>query len=121
MWRHLKIYIYEFNSMIILVLVLIYGTMVVYAVLPKAAKLRCSLYADDAGVSLALRLPNYRCWHTFLTFFGRYSGLKFNLEKKGIYPINCPIEQVQALLFVFPGKLERGGNLTLLVSCDKVG
>lgn len=58
------------------------------------------------GFSQTLRLLNYRRWHAFLTFFGRYSGLKFNLEKKRGFTQSIALQnKSRPLLFVFPGKI----------------
>jgi hypothetical protein len=74
-------------------------------VLPKAATLRCSLYADDAAVFAAPTSLDIEHLHRILNFFGECSGLKINMSKTEIYPIRLPSETVMQLLPNFPGKV----------------
>jgi ketosteroid isomerase-like protein len=58
-------------------------------ILPKAAKLRCSLYADDAAIFAnpdRMELDNI---NTIQKTFGDCSGLHVNLNKTDIFPIRC--------------------------------
>ena len=48
-------------------------------ILPKAAKLRCSLYADDASIFAYPSASELERLYKILTFFGNCSGLKINI------------------------------------------
>jgi retron-type reverse transcriptase len=50
-------------------------------VLPKAAKLRCSLYADDAGVFVRADKEDLKVLKRILEVFEGCSGLKINFDK----------------------------------------
>ena len=74
-------------------------------ILPKAAKLRCSLYADDAAIFAnpdRLELHNI---NQLLHVFDQCSGLKVNLSKTEIFPIRCSDDLVSEALVDFPGKV----------------
>jgi hypothetical protein len=63
-----------------------------------AARLRTSLYADDAALFVN---PNQADIHTvaeLLQLFGHASGLRANLQKCAFYPIRCTAEEVLPLL-----------------------
>jgi hypothetical protein len=74
-------------------------------VLPKAAKLRCSLYADDAALfanPTATELSNLQ---KILQFFGDCSSLKVNMNKTEIFPIRLQADLVPTLITNFLGKI----------------
>jgi hypothetical protein len=73
-------------------------------VLPKGAKLRCSLYADDAGVFIRPDKHDLQVLKKILEIFERCSGLKINFEKIEIYPIRYPNNLWTNLMEVFPDK-----------------
>jgi len=74
-------------------------------ILPKAANLRCSLYADDAAIFAAPSSREIEHLHKILNFFGECSGLRINISKTEIYPIRLPSSTVTLLLQNFPGKI----------------
>jgi hypothetical protein len=74
-------------------------------VLPKAANLRCSLYADDAAIFAAPSSTEIDHLHKILEFFGRCSGLTINIAKTEIYPIRLATDVVIQLLQNFQGKV----------------
>jgi hypothetical protein len=53
-------------------------------VLPRAAKLRCSLYADDAGVFVKADKDDLKVLKKILEVFEGCSGLKINFDKTEI-------------------------------------
>jgi hypothetical protein len=72
-----------------------------HPILPRAASLRCSLYADFAN-------PDRNGLHhisQILNIFGNCSGLKVNLNKTKIFPIRCDETTVTEVLLHFPGKI----------------
>ena len=74
-------------------------------VLPKQAKLRCSLYADDAALfanSLPAELDRLQ---KILLFFGESSGLKVNMAKTEIFPIRMQTSTFESVVHNFPGKI----------------
>jgi hypothetical protein len=73
-------------------------------VLPRGAKLRCSLYADDAGVFIKADKSDLEVLKGILNAFEGCSGLKINYDKTEIYPIRYPIALWPTLMEVFPGK-----------------
>ena len=74
-------------------------------VLPRAASLRCSLYADDAAIFTAPNSTEVSHLNTMLQFFGDCSGLKINISKTEIYPIRMDNNTVMQILQNFPGKI----------------
>ena len=74
-------------------------------VLPRAANLRCSLYADDAAIFASPSNLKIDHLHRILSFFGECSGLKINISKTEIYPIRLDTNTVVQLLQNFPGKV----------------
>jgi hypothetical protein len=74
-------------------------------VLPKAANLRCSLYADDAAVFAAPVATELDRLHRLLMFFGECSGLRVNISKTEIFPIRLELQVVNQLIQNFPGKV----------------
>jgi hypothetical protein len=74
-------------------------------ILPKAANLRCSLYADDAAIFAnpsALELDHL---YTLLNFFGDCSGLKINISKTEVFPIQVDSNSITQLLQNFLRKI----------------
>jgi hypothetical protein len=59
-------------------------------VLPKGAKLHCSLYADDAGVFVRADNSDLKVLKMILEVFEGCSGLKINFDKTEIFPIRYP-------------------------------
>jgi hypothetical protein len=74
-------------------------------VLPKAAKLRCSLYADDAALFANPTTTELSNLQKILQFFGYCSGLKVNMNKTEIFPIRLQVDLVPTLITNFPGKI----------------
>ena len=74
-------------------------------VLPKAANLRCSLYADDAAIFAYPANTELDHLLKILNFFGECSGLKINISKMEIFPIRMDNTVVSQLLQNFPGKI----------------
>jgi hypothetical protein len=73
-------------------------------VLPKGAKLRCSLYADDAGVFIRADKADLKVLKSILETFEGCSGLKINFDKTEIFPIRYPEVLWPNLLEAFPSK-----------------
>jgi hypothetical protein len=67
-------------------------------VLPKAAKLRCSLYVDDAAISAYPENTELDNLLRILNFFGECSGLKINISKTEIFSIRMDNTAVSQLL-----------------------
>jgi retron-type reverse transcriptase len=59
-------------------------------VLPKMAKLCCSLYADDAGVFVRADKEDLKVLKRILEVFEGCSGLKINFDKTEIFLIRYP-------------------------------
>jgi hypothetical protein len=76
-------------------------------VLPRAAKLRCSLYADDAGVFVKADKEDLKVLKRILEVFEGCSGLKINFDKTEIFPIRYPETLWPELMEVFPGKYSK--------------
>lgn len=74
-------------------------------VLPKAARLRCSLYADDAAIFAAPTAVEMERLQKILNFFGTCSGLRVSMAKTEIYPIRLESTAVQSIIQNFPGKV----------------
>jgi hypothetical protein len=74
-------------------------------VLPKSARLRCSLYADDAGIFANPDHMELQILRQLLSIFTNCSGLKFNLAKTEIFPIRCQSATVSSLIHLFPGRI----------------
>jgi hypothetical protein len=75
------------------------------SVLPKAARLLCSLYADDAAILANPDSTELQNLQQLLTVFTNCSGLKFNLAKTEIFPIYCQSTMVSSLIQHFPGRI----------------
>jgi hypothetical protein len=78
-----------------------------HQVLPRAAKMRCSLYADDAALFANPDQNELHNINTILSVFGNCSGLNVNLNKTEIFPIRCSEEIISEALLYFPGKVGR--------------
>jgi hypothetical protein len=74
-------------------------------VLPKAANLHCSLYADDATIFAAPSNTKIEHLHRILNFFRDCLGFRINTSKTKIYPIRLPTSTVTLLLQNFPKKI----------------
>ena len=74
-------------------------------VLPNAANLRCSLYADDAAILAEPSNLELDHLHKILQFFGDCSGLKVNIYKTEIFPIRFNESMVHQLIQKFPDKI----------------
>lgn len=73
-------------------------------ILPAGARLRYSLYVDDAGVFLNANKDEVIAVAKILEIFGECSGLKINVAKTEIYPIRCSEDCIQNILNIFPGR-----------------
>jgi hypothetical protein len=74
-------------------------------VLPRAARLRCSLYADDAALFANPSAGELMSLQKILQFFGTCSGLRIDMSKTEIFPIRLQSEVVPTLIQCFPGKI----------------
>ena len=73
--------------------------------LAKAAHLRCSLYADDAGIFARPEAIVLQALANILDFFGKCSGLKINMTKTEVFPIQCGDLNLEDILTHSPGKI----------------
>jgi hypothetical protein len=78
---------------------------IIHPVLPRSAKLRCSLYADDAAIFANPDQQELSRIHQLLQTFGNCSGLKVNLSKTEVFPIRCTGDLISTALMGFPGKV----------------
>jgi hypothetical protein len=76
-----------------------------HPILPRAASLRCSLYADDAAIFANPDCNELHRLSQILNFFGNCSGLRVNLNKTEVFPIRCDEATVTEALIDFPGKI----------------
>jgi hypothetical protein len=76
-------------------------------VLPKAARLHCSLYADDAGMFVRADKEDLKVMKRILEVFEGCSGLKINFDKTEIFPISYSETLWPDLMDVFPGKYSK--------------
>jgi hypothetical protein len=76
-------------------------------VLPKKAKLCCSLYAYDAGVFVRADKEDLKVLKRILEVFEGCLGLKMNFDKTEIFPIRYPQTLWPDLMDVFPGKYSK--------------
>jgi len=67
------------------------------------AKLRTSLYADDAAIFLNPNRQDLQAMKDILKMFGEVAGLVTNLEKSSIHPIRCESIDLDHVLQPFPG------------------
>jgi hypothetical protein len=74
-------------------------------ILPTAANLRCSLYANDAALFANPNKRELRHITQVLDFFGNCSGLRVNLNKTEIFPIRCDDTLINETLSDFPGRI----------------
>ena len=76
-------------------------------VLPKAASLRCSLYADDVAFFADPTTSELNCLHKILLFFRKCSGLKINISKMELFPRRLENSMVTQLIQNFPRKISK--------------
>jgi len=74
-------------------------------VLPSKARLRCSLYADDAALFADPSPLEISRLQIFLMLFRECSGLKVNMNKTEIFPIWMQPEMLNNIVCNFPGKI----------------
>ena len=55
----------------------------------RRAKLRISLFADDAAIFLNPTTEEVQAVRNILCSFGTVSGLITNMEKSAVYPVRC--------------------------------
>jgi hypothetical protein len=68
-----------------------------------AAKLRTSLYADDAAIFINPTRNDLQAVKQILNAFGAAMGLTTNFEKSSIHPIRCENVDLSNILQPFPG------------------
>lgn len=78
---------------------------VLVPLLPKI-KCRASIYADDLVIFLAPEPQDFINIRRILDLFAGASGLATNVDKCAITPIHCTVKQLNAVLEVFPCKLQ---------------
>lgn len=76
-----------------------------HPILPRAASLRCSLYADEATLFANPDRTELHHITQVLNFFGNCSDLIVNLNKTEIFPIRCDEVLVSEALLDFLGKI----------------
>jgi hypothetical protein len=76
-------------------------------ILPRAATLRCSHYADGAALYANPDKAELHHITQVLNFFGDCSGLKVNLSKTKIFPIRCEESLVDETLRDIPGRISK--------------
>lgn len=74
-------------------------------VLPKQAKLRCSLYADDAALFANPTPIELARLQKILVVFNECSGLRVNMSKTEIFPIRMQASMIHMVVQNFPGKI----------------
>jgi len=74
-------------------------------VLPKAANLRCSFYADDAALFANPSPVELSNLQQILQFFGECSGLHVNMSKAEIYPIRLEPNVIQNIIQNLNGEI----------------
>lgn len=67
----------------------------------RCAKLRISMYADDAAIFLNLVMEEVRELASLLSTFGRASGLVVNVNKSACFPIRCEDLDVPQIMHFF--------------------
>jgi hypothetical protein len=97
-------------------------TGLLHPILPRAASLRCSLYADDAAIFANPDRNELHHISQILNIFGNCSGLKVNLNKTEIFPIRCDETTVTKVLLHFPRKIGKfpGNYLSLPLHTRKL-
>ena len=68
-----------------------------------AAKLRTSLYADDAAIFINPTRDDLQAVKQILNAFGAATGLTTNFEKSSIHPIHCENVDLPNILQPFSG------------------
>ncbi|WVZ67318.1 hypothetical protein U9M48_016414 [Paspalum notatum var. saurae] len=68
----------------------------------RAARLRVSLYADDAAIFLNPNRNEVMATHQILSAFSKASGLTTNLSKCAVYPICCESSDLESIMEPFP-------------------
>jgi hypothetical protein len=68
----------------------------------RAARLRVSLYADDAAIFVHPDKADLRVVGELLSLFGRVTGLVNNVMKSEVYPIACHGRDLGVILADFP-------------------
>ena len=68
----------------------------------RRAKLRISLFADDAAIFLNPTTEEVQAVRNILCSFGTVSGLITNMEKSAVYPVRCEELDLQHILEPFP-------------------
>lgn len=76
-------------------------------VLPRQAKLRCSLYADDAALFANPSPSELERLQKILRLFVECSGLKVNMTKTEIFPIRMQESMVHNIIQNFLGKISK--------------
>jgi len=89
-------------------------------VLPKTAKLRCSLYADDAAIFTAPTADDLSRLSRILHTFGECSGLSINMAKTEIFPIRMDPSTVQNLSKFSRKDLQLPGEIELPLHTRKL-
>ncbi|XP_040248925.1 uncharacterized protein [Aegilops tauschii subsp. strangulata] len=70
----------------------------------RSAKLRISLYADDAALFINPVKEEVASLLSILAIFGQISGLHTNFSKSSAFPINCESDETAYLLADFEGE-----------------
>lgn len=71
----------------------------------RAARLRTSLYADDAAIFIYPSVQDMTNLAQILTHFGEIMGLNTNLAKSQIVPIRCENINLQNITEIFPAQV----------------
>jgi hypothetical protein len=69
----------------------------------RQAKLRISMYADDAVIFTNPAKDDIACIMDIMNAFGEATGLKINMQKSTIAPIRCADVDLDTVLQDFPG------------------
>jgi hypothetical protein len=69
----------------------------------RQAKLRISMYADDAVIFTNPTKDDIACIMDIMNAFGEATGLKINMQKSTIAPIRCADIDLDTMLQDFPG------------------
>lgn len=72
----------------------------------RTAKLRISLYADDAVMFVNTVREEIEVIRTNFDAFGRVSGLKINLDKSAAYPIRCEGLDISSIMERMPCQIK---------------
>ena len=71
-------------------------------ILHRSARLRVSLYADDAAIFINPIREEVQVTNQILAAFSEASGLSVNLSKCAVYPIRCDSLQLKHIMQPFP-------------------